>query len=176
MSALICLVLWPVQQEVGQAFWLTFKAFRCNTCTLRIRGDAVAMCVNRVDCLPKRWPRKTAKVKGGSRRPAPLVRKLGDQRVDVMGVLGKGALAMVFSCKVGEDQRNVAVKVERQVRAIFVGECFACRRPDYCGRSCAVKNRFFSFCCVDSYRKSRLTPPRRLDLSRQCCHSLPFLC
>lgn len=99
------------------------------------------MCGDRDDCLPKRWPRKTAKV--GSRQPVSLAWKLGDQRLDVVGVLGEGALAIVFSCKVGEDQRNVAVKVERQVRTtsfrkwsraqtIVVVECWLCL--SLCGR------------------------------------------
>lgn len=74
------------------------------------------MCGNRVDCLAKRWPRKMAKVKGGSRRPAVLTRTLGSQKIDVLGVLGEGAFAVIFSCKIGEGQRKVAVKVERQVR------------------------------------------------------------
>lgn len=52
----------------------------------------------------------------GSRRPAILARKLGDQDIDVVGVLGEGAFAMVFSCKVNGGQRDVAVKVERTVR------------------------------------------------------------
>lgn len=74
------------------------------------------MCRNRVDCLAKIWPRKIAEGKVGSRRPAVLTRTLGGQRIDVMGVLGEGAFAVVFSCKINEGQRDVAVKVERQVR------------------------------------------------------------
>lgn len=57
-----------------------------------------------------------AKVKVGSRRPAVLTRTLGSQQIDVLGVLGEGAFAVIFSCKISEGQRIVAVKVERQVR------------------------------------------------------------
>lgn len=106
-------------------FWIAFKPTDANSCTLQSSCDAVDMCGDRVDCLPKRWPRKVAKVNVGSRRPAPLARKLGNQRIDVMGVLGEGALAVVFSCMFSEDQRDVAVKVERQVRTSSVefGQC-----------------------------------------------------
>lgn len=57
-----------------------------------------------------------AKVKDGSRRPAVLTRTLGGQRIDVFGVLGEGAFAVIFSCKISEGQRDVAVKVEQQVK------------------------------------------------------------
>lgn len=63
-----------------------------------------------------------AKTKVGSRRPAVLTRTLGGQRVDVLGVLGEGAFAVIFSCKISEGQRDVAVKVERQVR---MGLCWS---------------------------------------------------
>lgn len=55
-----------------------------------------------------------AKVRGGSRRQAALTRTLGNRRIDIVGVLGEGSFAVVYSCKLDEDQR-VAVKVERQV-------------------------------------------------------------
>lgn len=115
----------PVQQ-VGVKFagWLShvFQMYIQKLHTLRTGGGAVGMCGDRVDCLPKRWPRTKAKVTIGSRRPVALARKLGDQSIDVMGVLGEGALAVVFSCKVCEDQRDVAVKVERQVRTNSAGK------------------------------------------------------
>lgn len=79
-------------------------------------GDVFDVCQNRFDCLAKRWPRKMAKVKVGSRRPAALTRTLGSQQIDVLGVLGEGAFGAIFSCKISEGQHNVAVKVERQVR------------------------------------------------------------
>ncbi len=56
-----------------------------------------------------------AKANVGSRRPAILTRTLGDQDIDVVGVLGEGAFAVVFSCKVNKGQRDVAVKVEHTV-------------------------------------------------------------
>lgn len=87
-----------------------------------LSANAVDTYGDRVECLPKRWPRKATKVNVGSRRRAPLARKLGNQQIDVLGVLGEGALAVVFSCKVSEDQRNVAVKVERQVRTSSGGK------------------------------------------------------
>lgn len=55
-----------------------------------------------------------AKIRGGSRRQATLTRSLGDRRIEIIGVLGEGSFAVVYSCKFDEDQR-VAVKVERQV-------------------------------------------------------------
>lgn len=67
--------------------------------------------------MAKRWPRKMPKAKGGSRRRVVFSRPLGTQLIDVLGVLGKGATAEVFSCKAREDQRDVAVKIEHQVRA-----------------------------------------------------------
>eukprot|EP00903_Cladosiphon_okamuranus_P007665 g7433.t1 len=79
----------------------------------------------RIDSLAKRWPRKMAKVEGGSRRPAVLTRTLGSQKIDVLGVLGEGAFAVIFSCKVSDGQRKVAVKVERQDDAPSLPwECF----------------------------------------------------
>lgn len=56
------------------------------------------------------------KVKVGRRRPVVMTRTLGGQRIDVLGVLGEGAFAVIFSCKISEGQRDVAVKIERQVR------------------------------------------------------------
>ena len=81
------------------------------------------MCRTRVDCLARRWPRKMAKVKVGSRRPAVLTRMLGSQQMDVLGVLGEGAFAVIFSCKISEGQRRVAVKLERQVRTVLFSGC-----------------------------------------------------
>ena len=52
----------------------------------------------------------------GSRRQAVLARALGDQELDVEGVLGEGAFAVVYSCKANRRQRDVAVKVEHTVR------------------------------------------------------------
>lgn len=69
--------------------------------------------------MAKRWPRKMAKAKGGSRRRVAFAQTLGTQVVGVLGVLGEGATAVVFSCKSHEDQRDVAVKIEHQVRAYF---------------------------------------------------------
>lgn len=51
-----------------------------------------------------------------SRHLVDLTRTLGTQRLDVMGLLGKGSFATVFSCKTSEDRRDVAVKIEREVR------------------------------------------------------------
>ena len=66
-----------------------------------------------------------AKVKVGSRRPAVLTRTLGSQQIDVLGVLGEGAFAVIFSCKISKDNRKVAVKIERQVGAgLFWLCCF----------------------------------------------------
>lgn len=69
---------------------------------------------DRHECLAKQWPLTMTKVRGGSRRPAALTRTLGDTRIEIIGVLGEGSFAVVYSCKFDEDQR-VAVKVERQV-------------------------------------------------------------
>ena len=69
--------------------------------------------------LAKRWPRKMAKAKSGSRRRVVFARTLGTQAIDVLGVLGEGTTAVVFSCKIHEDKRDVAVKIEHQVRAYF---------------------------------------------------------
>lgn len=71
---------------------------------------------NRYDSLATRWPHKMSKVKGGSCRRVLTERSLGNRKVDVMGVLGEGAFAVVFSCRSDEDRHGVAVKIELQVR------------------------------------------------------------
>ncbi|CAM9670441.1 unnamed protein product [Laminaria digitata] len=66
-----------------------------------------------------------AKTNGGSRRRVVHSQTLGTQVVDVLGVLGQGAAAVVFSCKGHEDQRDVAVKIEHQVKQPSIPwECF----------------------------------------------------
>lgn len=70
---------------------------------------------DRLDSLSKVWPRRMAKVNVGSRRPVALARSLGNQRINVLGAIGEGAFAVVFSCKFSKDQRDVAVKVEYKV-------------------------------------------------------------
>lgn len=84
---------------------------------------------DRLDSLAKAWPRRMAKVNVGSRRPAALTRSLGNQRIDVLGVLGEGAFAVVFSCKLSKDQRDVAVKVEYQVSTLRALMCPPIRVP-----------------------------------------------
>ncbi|CAN0441730.1 unnamed protein product [Ectocarpus sp. 12 AP-2014] len=79
----------------------------------------------RLDSLAKACPRRMAKVNVGSRRPVALARSLGNQRINVLGVLGEGAFAVVFSCKFSKDQRDVAVKVEYKEDAPSLPwECF----------------------------------------------------
>lgn len=80
-------------------------------CVLRVRPE----------CLAKRWPRKMATVKAGSRKQITLSRVLGEQRMDIIGMLGKGAYAVVFSCKIDGDQRNLAVKIEHEVSTYSLG-------------------------------------------------------
>lgn len=58
-----------------------------------------------------------AGVSARSRQSVELRRTLGTQRVEIMGMLGEGSFATVFSCKISEDKRDVAVKIEREVRA-----------------------------------------------------------
>lgn len=60
------------------------------------------------------------KTKSGSRREVALARTLGTRRFFVLGVLGEGASAVVFSCKAGEDHRHVAVKIELQVTSWYL--------------------------------------------------------
>lgn len=56
------------------------------------------------------------KVKHGSRQQVLLRLHLGDKLVNVMGMLGMGANAAVFSCSFAGSKQNLAVKIERQVR------------------------------------------------------------
>ncbi|CAM9995135.1 unnamed protein product [Ectocarpus sp. 6 AP-2014] len=78
-----------------------------------------------LDSLARVCPRRMAKVNVGSRRPVALARSLGNQRINVLGVLGEGAFAVVFACKFNKDQRDVAVKVEYKEDAPSLPwECF----------------------------------------------------
>lgn len=69
----------------------------------------------RQEFLSKRWPRKVGKIKRGLRRQLLSRRRLGSETVEVLGLLGEGASAAVFSCRVAESQQYLAVKIEREV-------------------------------------------------------------
>ncbi|CAM9280824.1 unnamed protein product [Sphacelaria rigidula] len=79
----------------------------------------------RHESLGAQWSRKMGKVKHGPRQQ-PLARhRLGTKSIDVLGLLGKGSFADVFSCKVVGKPGTMAVKIEREEKApTLPWECF----------------------------------------------------
>ncbi|CAM9151163.1 unnamed protein product [Discosporangium mesarthrocarpum] len=75
------------------------------------------------DVLGKNWPRKMVRRGPSSVKGGGVVRKLGSERVKVLGVLGEGAFAVVYFCRRLDDGEELAVKIERPAESL-PWECF----------------------------------------------------
>lgn len=63
------------------------------------------------------WSGTKGKINHGPRQQVLARRRLGNKTVEVLGLLGKGSFAGVFSCRAIGSQEAMAVKLEREVRA-----------------------------------------------------------
>ncbi|CAM9605215.1 unnamed protein product, partial [Choristocarpus tenellus] len=67
----------------------------------------------RDESLGKKWPRKMMRRGPGAGHGGVMVRQLGSQRVNVSGILGEGAFAVVYACRLLGNGKEIAVKIER---------------------------------------------------------------
>lgn len=74
---------------------------------------------DRHESLPRGWIRKIPEFKLKSRQNIIVQLRLGDHTANVIGLLGVGSFAAVFSCSFPGDEQLVAVKLERQVRICY---------------------------------------------------------